>query len=62
MSQPTYNDYKKVEVYAKRFADAIEALGNPDDAAAIAWARQWQAFARDAARELEAQHQAELEF
>lgn len=62
MKQPTYNDYKRVELYAKRLADALEQLRNSDDADAIAWVRQWEAFARDAARELEAQHQAELEF
>ncbi len=62
MKQPTYNDYKRVELYAKRFADALEQLRSPDDADAIKWVRQWEVFARNAARELEAQHQAELEF
>ncbi len=62
MNQPTYNDYKRVEMYAKRLAEAIEALHNRDDADAIAWLRQWQAFARDKANEIEREHQRTLEF
>ncbi len=59
---PTADQYKKVKVYAKRFADAIEELGDESDPAAVAWVRQWQQFAADQEREIEAAYQRELEF
>lgn len=62
MKQPTAEQYRKVEVYAKRLADAIEDIGDAQDADAVTWVRQWQDFAREMARDIQAREQRELKF